>query len=261
MGAFLDYVPPPQAVVIVHDGGGIVSKYAEMAQRYALEGRRIEIKGRCASACTLALTTPNVCVHPEAEVAWHQAFTKITHVPLPDVTRDMIAGLPGKLRNYLDGRIQVKYTPETVLHYNELRYLGIPSCDELPYKNPVVKVRTAPMTKEEMEDLRRPYKDKDDEWKTYIAWADKQSKSQYPGGKTTYNCFTNGQCSTTIYYRDNAGMLTSAVEYNKNGRVMDKLVCKAENENSRYVTCKGWYDEATVTYVMNNQGQYVEARN
>ena len=130
MGAFLDYVPPPQIVVVVQDSGGIVSRYEDLVAKYISEGRRIEIRGMCSSACTLVLTSPNACVSKNGEAAWHQAFDSDTHEILPQVTRRMIEKLPPKLREYLEGRIQRDYTPATILDYDRLTALGVKSCDE-----------------------------------------------------------------------------------------------------------------------------------
>ena len=130
MGVFLTYVPPPQIVVVVQDSGGIVSRYEDMVAKYISEGRRIEIRGMCSSACTLVLTSPNACVAKNGEAAWHQAFDSETHDVLPQVTKRMIQNLPPKLREYLDGRIQRDYTPATILGYEQLTTLGVKSCDE-----------------------------------------------------------------------------------------------------------------------------------
>lgn len=138
MGVFLTYVPPPQVVVVAQDSGGIVSRYEDMVAKYISEGRRIEIRGMCSSACTLVLTSPNACVAKNGEAAWHQAFDSDTHEILPQVTRRMIEKLPPKLREYLEGRIQRDYTPATILDYDRLTALGVKSCDE-PVEQTITK--------------------------------------------------------------------------------------------------------------------------
>jgi hypothetical protein len=56
-------------LVITNDPGGIV---ATRAARVALIGdREVRIEGRCASACTLYLAAPNVCVTPDAVLGFH----------------------------------------------------------------------------------------------------------------------------------------------------------------------------------------------
>ena len=97
MSPFL-YPPPDikQPVVIYNDGGGLVTKYFEQAYRYKMEGRRVEIRGSCRSACILALSVPNVCVSPAAEVKAHNAYEKYTGVRRPDVTEEMLAEQIGR---------------------------------------------------------------------------------------------------------------------------------------------------------------------
>jgi hypothetical protein len=56
-------------LVITNDPGGIV---ATRAARVALIGdREVRIEGRCASACTMWLAAPNVCVTPDARLSFH----------------------------------------------------------------------------------------------------------------------------------------------------------------------------------------------
>ena len=124
--------PPPaitQPVVIREDGGGLVSKYMDQVHIYNAEGRRVEIRGSCRSACTMALAVKNVCVGTRAVVKWHNAYNEITGERRPDVTAKMIEPLPAKVRAYISGKVQDDYTYASILDYNELRKLGIPDCD------------------------------------------------------------------------------------------------------------------------------------
>lgn len=138
MGFFLTYVPPPEIVVVNHDYGGYVRLYEEMVARYISEGRRIEIKGMCSSACTLVLTAPGACVTKSGEAAWHHAFDPETNRTMPEVTNRMLEKLPPKLREYLDGKIQREYMPETTLGHDQLVALGVKSCDEPVKKEPAI---------------------------------------------------------------------------------------------------------------------------
>jgi hypothetical protein len=61
-------------VAIIEDGGGYVTEYQRKAQQYTFEGRRVEIRGSCRSACVLALSVPDVCVAPGAVVRAHHAY-------------------------------------------------------------------------------------------------------------------------------------------------------------------------------------------
>jgi hypothetical protein len=130
MSPFL-YPPPDirQPVIIREDGGGLVDKYIEQAHQYALQGRRVEIRGSCRSACLLALSVPKVCVVPGARVMAHHAYELDSGKIRIDITNQMLAELPVNIKNRLEGRITVDYSPESTLVYSDLRRLGIPDCD------------------------------------------------------------------------------------------------------------------------------------
>lgn len=124
--------PPPdikQPVVIREDGGGLVNKYIEQAHAYRFQGRRVEIRGSCRSACLLALSVPNVCVGQEAVVKAHHAYEADTGVSRPDITNKMLWELPENIRARLDGKISDTYTAQSILRYSDLRKLNIPDCD------------------------------------------------------------------------------------------------------------------------------------
>ena len=124
--------PPPdvkQPVVIHEDGGGLVDKYIEQAHIYRFQGRRVEIRGSCRSACLLALSVPKVCVSDNAVVKAHHAYESRTGVSRPDVTNKMLWELPENIRARLDGKIGERYTAQSTLTYNDLRKLNIPDCD------------------------------------------------------------------------------------------------------------------------------------
>jgi hypothetical protein len=266
MGAFLTYVAPPQAIVISHDSGGIVQEYEDIAALYAKEGRRIEITGLCSSACTLALTVPNTCVGKNAIVAWHQAYATTTREPRPEVTERMLSNLPTRLKNYLQGRVKVEYTPETTLHYEQLVALGIPACGEPIYKAPTATANVTysspvskPLTPPEVP--VKPVSNKNAEWADFWVYAYNQSRAQFGAPNTAKYCFENSECSRSVYYYDGRRQYVSVVEYYKAGKVIDRQVCRAPTATSKTMTCVGWNDETTSKYVQNpSTGQFVEAK-
>jgi hypothetical protein len=135
MGLFL-YPPPNNApIVITDDGGGIVEDFLSKAQQYNLEGRRVEIRGSCRSACVIALSVRNVCVAPGATVKAHLPYNKYGGQVRMDYIPKMIGTIPENIRNYLEPRLQVNYTPATTLDYEKLRSFGIADCGN---KKPVV---------------------------------------------------------------------------------------------------------------------------
>jgi hypothetical protein len=76
-------------LVVTNDPGGIV---ATRAARVALIGdREVRIEGRCASACTMWLAAPNVCVTSDARLSFHGP----SHfgLPLPRADFDYWSGV------------------------------------------------------------------------------------------------------------------------------------------------------------------------
>ena len=132
MGAFLTPPPAPQAVVIMNDGGGEVRNYEWAVNKYNAEHRRVEIRGSCRSACTMALGVKNVCVAPGAVLKWHQAYEKFTGAVREDITQSMLSQLPYRVRNHLEGKIQTNYTSSSTLSYTQLVSLGIKPCESKP---------------------------------------------------------------------------------------------------------------------------------
>ena len=126
-------------VEIVEDGGGLVTSYQRKAYQYTLEGRRVEIKGSCRSACLLALSVPDVCVAPGAVVKAHHAYEQFTKVVRTDITREMLQSLPENIKNQLAPRMQTHYTSSTTLTYDELRNLGIADCNQPKAKTAKIK--------------------------------------------------------------------------------------------------------------------------
>lgn len=143
MSPFL--APPPsinQPVVIYNDGGGLVDRYIAQAHQYNIEGRRVEIRGSCRSACLLALSVKNVCVGQAAQVKAHHAYEKSSGITRPDVTETMLVELPLNIRRRLDGKIQENYTAAATLEYSDLRKLNIPDCDKTTVATDTPKQKT-----------------------------------------------------------------------------------------------------------------------
>jgi len=147
MGAFLNPPPPPAIVIVEKDGGGLVADYEAAVSRYNAENRRVEIRGSCRSACSLALGVKNVCVGKGAVVKWHQAYEKYTGAPRPDITERMLGYLPWRVRNQVRGKIQERYSPGATLTQEQLIALGIPDCDTVVAKDVNVEWRVFPLVK------------------------------------------------------------------------------------------------------------------
>ena len=66
----MSYLQPPpnmSPVVVVKDFGGYVDQYAAMTEMYRRTNREVRIH-ECHSACTMALSLPNVCVYPRLDL-------------------------------------------------------------------------------------------------------------------------------------------------------------------------------------------------
>jgi hypothetical protein len=65
---------PAHAVTITNDPGGILLDYAKRWQTYYQAQEEVRIMGYCASACTLFLTLPNVCIGRNVQFAFHAPY-------------------------------------------------------------------------------------------------------------------------------------------------------------------------------------------
>ena len=130
MSEFLDPPALIRPVVIHNDGGGLVKDYELAVNRYTIEGREVQIKGSCRSACILSLAVPNVCVYPSAVVKAHQAYEADTGIRRPDVTARMLSWLPTKIQYRLSGKVTATYTSQSILKGDELIALGIRKCGD-----------------------------------------------------------------------------------------------------------------------------------
>lgn len=65
---------PASALTIRDDPGGYLDKHAYRFYAVVRRGEPIRVLGLCASACTLVLGLPRVCVGPRAAFGFHGAF-------------------------------------------------------------------------------------------------------------------------------------------------------------------------------------------
>lgn len=77
--SLLCLVPMPRALagpenrtIIGDDHGGVVSHRERQVARLRQQGQRIEIRGEhCLSSCTMLLSLPRLCVHPDTRFGFH----------------------------------------------------------------------------------------------------------------------------------------------------------------------------------------------
>ncbi len=64
----------PAPLVVGNNPGGLVVQFLGQEQTLEAQGRGVVVVGRCASACTVVLHNPNVCVAPGGSFMFHKAF-------------------------------------------------------------------------------------------------------------------------------------------------------------------------------------------
>jgi len=122
---YLSPPPSPQPVVVYKDVGGLVSDYESQTELYRRENREVRLH-ECRSACTLALSLPNVCVYPDAQVKFHQAYNAITREVDLGVSSKLFDSYPATVRARL-GDLTRQYK---VLGGRELIALGVRNCQQ-----------------------------------------------------------------------------------------------------------------------------------
>ena len=114
----------PAAVIVTKDVGGFVTDYENQTAIYRASQREVRLH-ECRSACTLALSLPNVCVYPDSILKFHLAYDPRNHQPNADVSRQMFDSYPAAVRARL-GTLTREYK---VLRGSELIRLGIRDCN------------------------------------------------------------------------------------------------------------------------------------
>ncbi len=123
--SYLEPPPGPAPVVVVKDVGGYVDQYREQTERYRRENREVRLH-ECRSACTLALSLPNVCVFPDSIVKFHKAYDVKTKIADESVSRELMSAYPPAVQARL-GQLTREYR---ALRGAELIELGIRDCNE-----------------------------------------------------------------------------------------------------------------------------------
>lgn len=121
---YLSPPPSPAPVIVYKDVGGLVSDYEAQTEQYRRENREVRLH-ECRSACTLALSLPNVCVYPDAKVKFHQAYNAINKEVDLGVSARLFASYPTNVQARL-GYLTREYR---VLDGRELIALGMRNCE------------------------------------------------------------------------------------------------------------------------------------
>ena len=139
------YPPPePAPVVVVKDVGGLVSDYRDRTELYRSQNREVRLH-ECRSACTLALSLPNVCVYPDAQLKFHQAYNDITKETDLGISDELWRSYPQAVRARL-GTLTRKYQ---IIGGRELIGMGIRDCTAPQERIMVAKARPVPQPQKE----------------------------------------------------------------------------------------------------------------
>lgn len=114
----------PAAVIVTKDTGGYVTDYENQTALYRASQREVRLH-ECRSACTLALSLPNVCVYPDSILKFHLAYDPRDHQSNASVSQQMFDSYPAAVRARL-GTLTRDYK---VLRGSELISLGIRDCN------------------------------------------------------------------------------------------------------------------------------------
>ena len=123
--AYLDPPPFPAPVIVMKDVGGFVSEYQAQTARFRQEGREVRLH-ECRSACTLALSLPNVCVYPSSLLKFHKAYNANTRAVDEGVSQELFRSYPAAVQARLGGLTR-EYR---VLPGRELIALGMRECGQ-----------------------------------------------------------------------------------------------------------------------------------
>ncbi len=114
----------PAPVVVMKDVGGFVNEYQSQTEVYRASNREVRLH-ECRSACTLALSLPNVCVYKDSTLKFHMAYDPRNHQSNYDVSQQLFNSYPPAVRERL-GALTRDYR---VLRGAELIALGIRDCN------------------------------------------------------------------------------------------------------------------------------------
>lgn len=141
--SYLHPPPSPNLPVVVHkDLGGLVSEYRAMTNLYRQQNREVRLH-ECRSACTLALSLPNVCVYPASVLRFHSAYHRDTKQPDHNVSRELLAAYPPAVRERLGNHLTRHYRS---IRGSELIELGIRDCTKPASETMIARATQTPAT-------------------------------------------------------------------------------------------------------------------
>lgn len=128
--------------MVQKDLGGLVSDYRAMTELYRQQNREVRLH-ECRSACTLALSLPNVCVYPTSILRFHSAYHRDTKQVDPSISRELLAAYPVAVRERLGNHLTRQYRS---ISGSELIDLGVRDCTKPSSETMIARARQTPAT-------------------------------------------------------------------------------------------------------------------
>jgi hypothetical protein len=133
---YLHPPPSPAPVIVQKDVGGLVSDYKAVTEMYRRENREVRLH-ECRSACTLALSLPNVCVYPSSVLKFHAAYHRDTKQVDPGISSELFNAYPQAVKARL-GYLTREYRS---LSGRELIALGVRDCSNSQGETTIARAR------------------------------------------------------------------------------------------------------------------------
>lgn len=94
-----------QVLVVSNDMGGSVQSRLQTIAALRSTSTRVEIRGQCASSCTMFLGLPNACVDPNSRLGFHGPQSQYYGISLPPDqfeywSQVMASNYPGPIANW-----------------------------------------------------------------------------------------------------------------------------------------------------------------
>lgn len=122
---------PP--LIVRSDMGGVLETRVAQVSKLRNTGRRIEIRGKCHSSCTLFLGLANTCVSPDARLGFHGPSSAIYGIGLPPEeferwSRQMASHYPPALARWFMNDARYTTVGMKVLTGRDLIRMGVHRC-------------------------------------------------------------------------------------------------------------------------------------
>lgn len=120
--------------VIRNDLGGSMEGRLQTIAQFRSTGTRVEIRGQCASACTMYLGLPNACVARSSRLGFHGPQSQYYGISLPPDefeywSRVMADHYPGPIRNWFLSVARHTTMEVITLSGAEVIRMGARACD------------------------------------------------------------------------------------------------------------------------------------